>query len=127
MNIGYFKYTKHEESGALFCDWSLNLDGKFISGTGETAPTTNVDFSGEYVITYTHDTGYVSEPYTLIIRKQDNDFSLKWFQDDVLKCIGLGTLHDNMLIGGWRNVTQKHTENKDYQYKSFMRNKLRNQ
>ena len=107
MNIGGVIYKKDFISGKLSADWYLETNNKLIGGTGKAIGDPGNRYEGKYIIYYYDFKGKQSNPYELFIKRKEKTYILEWYQEDRLKCSGIGMLHDNnSLIAGWKNVIE---------------------
>ena len=107
MNLGCVIYKKEFLSGNLSADWHFEIDNKYISGTGKAIGEPGKKFEGKYIITYFNFVVKNSKPFDLFIIKKESIFILEWYQEEKLKCSGIGMLHDNILIAGWKNIIEQ--------------------
>jgi len=107
MNLGCVIYKKDFISGKLSADWHLEINSKFIGGTGKAIGEPGKKFEGKYIINYFDFEGNKSNPYELFIKRKEKVYILEWYQEGKLKCSGIGMLHDNnSLIAGWKNMIE---------------------
>lgn len=99
--IGYLRYHKNFTTGKIDAVWSYYTDGQFFSGTGIATGSQGNTFAGEYEITYYTDGITESSVFKLVITQEKNQFMLRWFQDEVLKCSGIGRVEGDVLTAGW--------------------------
>lgn len=103
MNIGSVIYKKDFSTGKLNAKWNLRTEKGFISGTGLAEGPAGSSYSGEYSIIYHNSDGSDSGPFILKISEKDGNYLLNWFRNENKVCTGLGMLHNNVLIAGWKN------------------------
>jgi hypothetical protein len=100
--IGYVRYQKNVIRGTIDAIWFYHNDGQFFAGTGIATGMPGNTFIGEYNITYYTDGSKDSSNFELVITKKGDQFMLEWFQDEVLKCVGIGCVAGDVLTAGWR-------------------------
>lgn len=106
MNVGSVIYKKDLETGQLTANWNLQAGDNLVGGTGHATGTPGPDYAGTYAITYYTTETKKMDTYDLVIEKSGDYFSLKWFQKDDLKCVGVGLLQDDCLIAGWQTIEE---------------------
>lgn len=104
MNVGSVIYKKDAETGQLTALWNYQAGETLVGGTGKATGTPGTDYAGTYLITYHNVEKNENETFNLIIVKTGDYFTLKWFQKDTLRCIGVGLVQGGNLIAGWQTI-----------------------
>ncbi|MBU1082633.1 MAG: hypothetical protein KKB59_19260 [Spirochaetes bacterium] len=101
-NIGIVEYIKNFKTGIMVAKWNFMHNENIICGTGIANGPQNDKYEGNYEIQYYDEDGEKVGLYNLIIKNDSKRYLLNWYQDNELKCYGVGLLSDNKLIAGWK-------------------------
>ncbi|MDZ7723664.1 MAG: hypothetical protein U5R06_12885 [candidate division KSB1 bacterium] len=101
MNVGCVVYKKDVNTGKLFADWKFEYQGNCATGRGIGIGPIGNDYKGKYSIIYYNEQGESNGEYLLTITNDNKIYKLEWYQDEIMKCYGIGMMHDDLLIAGW--------------------------
>jgi len=103
VNIGCVIYKKNFEKGSLDADWHFEINRKQVNGTGKAIGNPGNSYAGEYRITYFNEKDEDIGTFDLHIKKENDFYTLNWFNNNELKYVGTGMIYNNSLIAGWKN------------------------
>ena len=102
-NVGVVLYRKSDMPGTLQAEFCHTEDGNGhgIATTLENPPQ---GFEGEYRVQYFDQNGDLQAERDLEIRKEGEQYHLRWFNSNVVSGIGIGFETDEGLLVGYYDV-----------------------
>jgi len=106
IRIGVVIYRLSKDGQSLTAEWYHTDVGSNFVGSGVATRIRGINFEGEFEISYFDADGTPAGQFRLRIEKQEDIYSLSWFNGEVKHFEGIGIETVFGLVAGWNHTPQ---------------------